>query len=1492
MLDNIIAFSIKNKFIIGLMTLVLIICGIYALQRLPIDALPDVTNNQVQVLTTAPTLASQEVEQLITYPIEQAVKTIPKVIELRSMSRFGLSVVTVVFDEGVDIYWAREQIFQRLKAAEANIPKYAGSPELAPITTGLGEIYQYDVYAKKGYEDKYDATSLRTIQDWIIIPQLQGIEGIAEVSTWGGSLKQYEIAVNPNRLNSMGVTISEIFEAIGKNNQNTGGAYIEKDKLAYFIRGVGMAKGIKDLENIVVKNRNGAPVLVRDVANVHEGIALRYGATTKDGKGEIVGGLTLMLKGENSSAVVKRVKERMVQINKTLPEGVAAEAFIDRSKLVNSAIGTVTTNLIEGALIVLFVLVIFLGNLRAGLIVASVIPLAMLFAVILMNLFGVSGNLMSLGAIDFGIIVDGAVIIVEATMHHIFTLKQSLIQKMKNEEMKNEEMKNEEMKNEEMKNEGIILPSSLITSSFSSPSSLITSSFSSPSSLNQGEMDTEVFNAASKIRNSAAFGEIIILIVYLPILALVGTEGKMFGPMAQTVGFAVLGAFLLSLTYVPMMSALFLSKKTTHTDNFSDKMMSFFERMYLPILKIFMKIKLLVIGLSVALLVGAVLIFNQLGGEFIPTIEEGDLAINASIMTGSSLTQMIATTTQYEKMLKAKFPEIETIVTKIGSGEIPTDPMPIESGDLIIVLKDKKQWTSADNWEDLANLMKEEMEKIPGANIEISQPIQMRFNELMTGSRSDIAIKIFGDDLDILASKADELVGKINKIDGIGDLKAEKVSGLPQITIKYDYDKIALYGLNIEAINRAVSASFAGEIAGKIYEGSKRFDIVVRMEQANRTDISDVSNLLIPLPDGHQVPLSQVAHVSYEQGPVQVSREDGKRRIIVGLNVRGRDIQSVVTDIQQKLEGNLKLPAGYYLTYGGQFENLQAANKRLSVAVPLALALIFILLFFTFNNIKQAILIFTAIPLSAIGGVFALWVRDMPFSISAGIGFIALFGVAVLNGIVLISYFNQLKSEGISDIMERVLIGTKVRLRPVLMTASVASLGFLPMALSTSGGAEVQKPLATVVIGGLISATLLTLIVLPILYVLFEKGIFKMKNTVTTFLIFAFFMVTTSSAMAQTMPLPQAIQLAKQNNTSLKIADIEMEKQTILKETAFELDPLQVQYQGGQFNTRAFDHNIAAQQYFPLPKVSRANRALQAELIQLSQKRKALTEYDIEKAVTSAYYQYLYGAYLLELNKELDAIYTDFLKNAELRFRTGESGSIEVLGAKAKKKEIDLQKMQLEFELKAFQKQLQFFMQHENEVIPDTKIPLKYPDAISVEAKPLALLLNIYEAQNTIALKEMDILKVKNAPKIGIGYFAQSIERIFLYQGITAGVQIPLFKKPNAARIKATSLNIAQNKLMQSQLQYQYTARQQQFLDEYQKQKITLQYYETEGLQYANQIIATAQKSYKTGDMTYWQYISFLNQALDIKKQYAEGVNAYNQAAIQVQYPNVWMEDK
>jgi heavy metal efflux system protein len=1041
MLDKIILYSIKNKLVIGLLTLALAGWGTYSLTQLPIDAVPDITNNQVQVITLSPSLAAQEVERLISFPVEQTMATIPEIKEIRSISRFGLSVVTIVFHDDIDVFWSRQQVNERLAEARNQIPDGIGNPEMAPITTGLGEIYQYLIRPEKGFEKKYDAAELRTIQDWIVRRQLLGTPGVADVSSFGGFLKQYEVALDPDKLRSYNLGIADVFTALEKNNQNTGGAYIDKKPNAWFIRSEGLISSIEDIGKIVVKNTSaGVPILIRNVAEVRFGYANRYGAMTYNNEGEVVGALVLMLKGENSNAVVTRVKERMEQIKKTLPEGVVIEPFLDRSNLVNRAIGTVEKNLIEGALIVIFVLVLFLGNLRAGLIVASVIPLAMLFAVSLMHLFGVSGNLMSLGAIDFGLIVDGAVIIVEATMHQLGL--RSISRRM-----------------------------------------------------TQEEMDIEVYDSASKIRNSAAFGEIIILIVYLPILALVGIEGKMFKPMAQTVSFAILGAFIFSLTYVPMMSALFLSKNPQHKRNFSDKMMDFFQRLYQPIINGALKRKMLVIAIAVVLFVGSLFLFANMGGEFIPTLEEGDFAVETRVLTGSSLTHTVDASLKAGEILMREFPdEVKEVVGKIGAGEIPTDPMPIEACDLMVILKDKSEWKKADNREELAEKMGEALEVIPGVNFGFLQPIQMRFNELISGVRQDVAVKIFGEDLDVLTDLSKQVAGIAAGIEGARDLYVEEVTGLPQIVVHIDRDEVARFGLDIETINQAISTAFAGQSAGVVYEGERRFDLVVRLTKENRQGIENVQNLFITTPTGNQVPLDQVASVEFKLGPNQIQREDAKRRIIVGFNVRGRDVASIVEELQQKIEKQIDFPPGYYPTYGGQFENLKEAQARLSIAVPVALLLILTLLFFTFGSLKQSILIFMAIPMAAIGGVFALLLRGMPFSISAGIGFIALFGVAVLNGIVLIAEFNRLKKEGLTDLYDIVRKGTQIRLRPVLMTAAVASLGFLPMALATSAGAEVQKPLATVVIGGLISSTVLTLIVLPCLYIYFEKINISMKT--------------------------------------------------------------------------------------------------------------------------------------------------------------------------------------------------------------------------------------------------------------------------------------------------------------------------------------------------------------------------------------------------------------
>ncbi|MEO6135028.1 MAG: CusA/CzcA family heavy metal efflux RND transporter, partial [Ginsengibacter sp.] len=956
MLNKIIEFSIKNKLIIGLLIFGLIGYGSYQFTKLPIDAVPDITDNQVQIITIAPSFGATDIERLVTFPIEQANSNIPGTKQIRSFSRFGLSLVTIVFDDNTDVYWARQQVAERLQQVQAQIPKGIGNPELAPVTTGLGEIYQYVIRPKKGYEHKYDATELRTIQDWIVRRQLLGVKGVAEVSSFGGKLKQYSIEVDASKLQSYGITINDVFDALEKNNQNTGGAYIEKGPTVLYIRSEGLIGSIDDIKNVTIKKENSeTPLFIRDVADVKIGNAVRYGAMTYNDEGEVAGAIVMMLKGANSNEVIKNVKERIEQIRKTLPEGVVIEPFIDRTKMVSHAISTVEKNLLEGALIVVFVLVLFLGNFRAGLLVASVIPLAMLFAVIMMNTFGVSGNLMSLGALDFGLIVDGAVIIVEAVMHQLSHSKK----------------------------------------------------FDVVNRLQQNQMDEEVQKSAGKMMNSAVFGQIIILVVYLPILTLEGIEGKMFKPMAQTVAFALLGAFLLSVTYIPMMSTLVLSKRIKHKSNLSDRVMDKLSRSYQSVLGKVLRFPKLVLSTTIILFALAIFTLTTLGGEFIPALEEGDFAVDTRVLAGSNLNTTIEYTTKAAHILKTQFPEVEKVVTKIGSGEVPTDPMPMEASDMMVILKEKKDWTSAKTFDELAEKMGKALQDIPGITAGFQYPVQMRFNELMTGARQDVVVKVFGEDLDSLASYAAKLGSIVNTVNGAQDLYIEPVTGLPQIIIDYNRSEIARYHLDIADINRVVNTAFAGQTAGLVYEGERHFDLVIRLAGDKRKDLKDVQNLLIPLPGGLQIPLSQVANVSIKDGPNQIQREDAKRRIVIGFNVRGRDVQSIVHELQEKVNTQMNFSPGYYTTYGGAFENLNAATQRLMIAVPIALFLIFILLYFAFNSVKQGLLIYSAIPLSAIGGIFFLALRGMPFSISAGVGFIALFGIAVLNGIVLIAEFNR-----------------------------------------------------------------------------------------------------------------------------------------------------------------------------------------------------------------------------------------------------------------------------------------------------------------------------------------------------------------------------------------------------------------------------------------------------------------------------------------------------
>jgi heavy metal efflux system protein len=1448
MLDSIIKFSIKNKLIVGIFTAVLVLCGLWSATRLPIDALPDITNNQVQILTNSPTLAAQEIERFITYPVEQAIKSIPKVIELRSISRFGLSSITVVFEEEVDIYWARSQISERLKEAEENIPPGSGTPTMAPISTGLGEIYQYTISAKPGFEEKFSITELRSIQDWVIKPQLTGTKGIAEVNTLGGLLKQYEVVVNPDKLKGMNVTMAELFDALSKNNENTGGAYIDKMPNAYFIRGVGMVSSLEDIRKIVVKNKNGIPILIRDVADVEMGSAIRYGATTQNGKSEVVNGMVMMLKGENSASVVAAVKKKMEVIKKTLPEGVVITPYLDRTKLVDNAIGTVKTNLIEGALIVLFILVLLIGNWRAGLIVASVIPLALLFAVIMMNLFGVSANLMSLGAIDFGLIVDGAVIIVEAIVHRLSLGKLG----------------------------------------------------GGNSNLSQKEMDDTVYSASAQIRNSAAFGEIIILIVYLPILALVGIEGKMFKPMAQTVAFAIFGAFILSLTYVPMMSALCLEKVTGHKANISDRIIDFFYRIYRPILEAAMQMKGIIIGIAMVFFILALLVFNKLGGEFIPTLEEGDIATHVMIPSGSSLAQEIKATTSAEEILKQQFPEVLQVVSKVGSAEIPTDPMPMEVADVMIILKEKSEWTSAKTKEELMEKMEHALDNLPGVTTEFSQPIQMRFNELMTGVRSDVAIKVFGEDLELLVGYGDEIVELIKNVNGVEDARAEAVAGLPQITVNYNKDKLALYGLNISDLNSVIRTGFAGEKAGVVYEGEKRYDMVVRLQKNNRQDIDDLKKLYIQLPSGSQIPLEQVADIAFEKGFSQISREEGKRRIVIGFNVRGRDVKSVVEEIQGKLEKTIKLPTGYYTTYGGQFQNLVEANKRLGIAVPVSLALIFVLLFFTFRSIKHSILIFTAIPLSAIGGVFALWMRGMPFSISAGVGFIALFGVAVLNGIVLIGYFNQLKKEGMTDILDIIREGTKVRLRPVIMTAAVASLGFLPMAISSGAGAEVQKPLATVVIGGLITATLLTLIVLPILYFLFEGKIGK-KSIKVTPLILIILCGMGFQSFAQTInkiSLTEGLDMAYKNNALLQSNTLDIEMQKTMKNAARIFPKTEINAQLGQNNTRRFDENFSISQLIPNPSLTKAKQNLADMNIQMSEYNLAMTKRDLTYAIRKGWHEYLYLQEVKKVLSQEDSLLSIFVKGADLKYKTGESTMLEKLTAESKKQQLMQEVNSWENRMVTELIRLQQFVASPFDVAEQNLPRLDFSQLVNDNAIKDNPMLLYTQQKIAVSEAEKNLINAELKPDFRVGYFIQSIAgpqeidtRVVNYnslprfQGVQLGIQLPIFgSKANRARNDAAATQVMIHQKEKEYLQNQLKSELDQYTQQYSFYKNRVSYFETVALPNARIIVNNATKAYQGGDIDYIEYTQALQTNLETHKGYLEAINGMNQAVISIQY--------
>ncbi|MFV0521219.1 MAG: CusA/CzcA family heavy metal efflux RND transporter [Mangrovibacterium sp.] len=1441
MINSIISFSIKNKVVIGLMTLALIIGGLWSMTKIPLDAVPDITNNQVQVITTAPNLGTEDIEQFVTYQVELSVANLPGVTEIRSVSRFGLSVVTIVFKDDMGTYLPRQLVSEALAEVKDKIPEGFSEPFMAPISTGLGEIYQYTLEVQPDYDTVYNDMDLRTMQEWIVKRQMAMVPGVVEVNSFGGRGKQYEIAINPDQLRSMNLTINDVFQALKDNNQNTGGAYIEKNYQANFIRGEGLMRSLDDIKNTPITTKNGKPIFIRDVADVHFGNFVRYGAFTKNGKGEAVGGIVMMLKGENSNNVIQEVKKRVTQIQKSLPPGVKIQPFLDRSRLIKSTTSTVAENLSIGALIVIFVLVIFLGNMRGGLLVATTIPLALLFSFIMMHVFGVWANLMSLGAIDFGILIDGAVIIVESMIFYLH--KKMFIGKK--------------------------IP-------------LV-------------QRDNMAYESASKMMNSAFFGQIIILIVFIPVMALQGVEGKMFKPMAMTFAFAILGVIILCLTYIPMMSALVLRAPKTAKKTWGEQAIHKLENIYRPVISWALHRSKLIIGIAVVLLVAGVFIFSRMGAEFIPQLDEGDFSMQALLKPGTSLSEAEKASTRIEQVVLENYPnEIASIQSRIGVADLPTDPMPIDIADIFVVVKPKEEWTKVKTKQELIDGIREKLAALPGINYEFSQPIEMRFNELLTGIREDIAIKLYGDNLDILAEKADEITKLISGISGISGVKAEATKGLPQITIKYNRTKIGQYGLNIKELNTLVETAFSGGVAGVIYEGERMFDVAIRLDKTHRKSINDIRNLYVNTPDGNQVPLKEVADISYQPGPMQISRDNTNRRTYVGINVEGRDIKSLVEEIQQKLDANLVLPAGYYIRYGGAFENLERATKRLAVVVPFALILIFLLVFFAIKSFKQTLMIYVAIPFAAVGGVVSLYLRDMPFSISAGVGFIVLFGVAVLNGLVLISSFNELRAEGKLSLNELIKQGAVRRIRPIFLTASTDILGFLPMAISSSAGAEVQRPLATVVIGGMITSTFLTLVVLPVLYKMVEsnKKTHKTPQIASAIILcmlgsFGF----AENAQAQeknAVSLEQAVGIAKENYPSLKAAAMEVERQKALKSTAYDFGSTSISTGKEETDGSIFGvHNTfgISQSEINILGIHAKNK-LGNSRIDLATYQSQLSKQSLVRDVSLAWYDALANKKQWQLYLQLDSIYSNFLKAARLRYETQQTSKVEYLAAEAKYQELMVNIQKAEANYTASLQNLNQYL-----LIPDgvevsgttsSKIgELELSASDSLQDVPL---LNFYRQQVEVSAAQWKAEKANLLPKLDLGYTFQQVDGKSGYYSWQAGISIPLLAFSQAGKNKASRMNFEISEQQYEQKKRALNASYQELANKYRAMIKVLVYYKTKALPLAQEQITASNLGYKLGSIDYIQFIQNMESAIQTQQAYLSSLSEFYQMREQLKY--------
>lgn len=1432
MFKAIVHFSIQKKLFVGLTTLFLLLGGIYAMMTLPIDAVPDITNNQVQIVTVSPTLAPQEVEQLITMPIEIAMSNIMNVEEIRSVSRFGLSLVTVVFKESVPTLDARQLINEQIQTVAGEIPTELGTPELMPITTGLGEIYQYVLRVEPGYEEKYDALELRTIQDWIVKRQLSGIPGIVEINSFGGYLKQYEVAVDPDALYSLNITIGEVFEALNRNNQNTGGSYIEKINKAYYIRSEGMIGKIKDIERIVITNRGGIPIHISDVGSVRFGSAKRFGAMTKDGEGECVGGIAMMLKGANANVVTKELEARVERVQKMLPEGVRVEPYLNRSELVDRNISTVIRNLIEGALIVFIVLIIFLGNVRAGLIVASVIPLAMLFAFILMRVFGVSANLMSLGAIDFGIVVDGSIVILEGILAHIYSRRLM------------------------------------------------------GRTLSAEEMDREVEAGAGHVARSATFAVLIILIVFFPLLTLTGIEGKYFTPMAKTLVFCIIGALILSLTYVPMMASLFLKRTISSKPTFADRFFGKLNGVYRRTLHFCLRHIWGTIACSFAALAVSLFLFTRLGAEFIPTLDEGDFAMQMTLPAGSSLTHSIELSKQAEETLMKSFPEIKHVVAKIGTAEVPTDPMAVEDADIMIVMKPFKEWTSASSRAEMVEKMKASLEPITGAEFNFSQPIQLRFNELMTGAKADIAIKLYGEDMAELYKKAKEASLFVEQVPGAADVIVEQAMGLPQLVVHYDRAKIARYGMNIEELNTIIRTAYAGEAAGVVFENERRFDLVLRLDNDKVADLN-LDKLFVRTAEGIQIPVSEVATIELVNGPLQINRDATKRRIVIGVNVRDADIQKVVRTIQETLDKHIKLEPGYYFEYGGQFENLQNAIDTLTIVIPVALSLILLLLFFAFKSVTYSLVVFSTVPLSLIGGILALWLRGLPFSISAGVGFIALFGVAVLNGILMINHFNNLRKQTKYQMTtNRILAkGCPHLLRPVFLTGLVASLGFVPMAIAKSAGAEVQRPLATVVIGGLIVSTILTLIIIPVFYRLVNSSAaWKRQRWLKRLLPFLLFLgILFPTHAQQTVSLEEAVTIALENHPRLKTATASIERSRASRGESWEVSPTTFNYSWGQINgeTRN-DNQMEITQSLGSLLTPFYKNALVNRQVATGEYYRDLVKKEITAEVKRAWAYYQYAFHLCALYKEQIEWAGRLRKASQLRYEQGDITLLERNMSSTLVADLQTRLSQAEEELQLATRRFSWTCYSDSPLLPmDTTLVL-FPARVA-EIAPSDIHLNYFRS---VADEKKAMLRIERSrffPELSVGYVRQKIAPLSGLDSWMVGISFPVLFFPQHSRVRQAKIDsyIARTEA-ESNIR-QLNNKVEELSVALRKEGEHIRYYTTGALPEADALLKSATVQFKESETDITQFVQSLNAAREIRRGYIEAVYAYNISALELE---------